>query len=213
MQDQRETTPERTDNRSLITRGMERMGIAARQPDAGKESIDVRSAEPDEQGIEVRGVETEPIEETTARPAPETIDEATVGPVPPSAGDVTTSAAPEPARELPDAPETAAQREPDEEPANPPADASDGPLFSETQRDGFSARWREIQTSFVDDPTETVKKADSLVEDVTDAVTRSFESQRTTLEQKWNQGKAPSTEDLRLALQRYRAFFERLLQI
>jgi hypothetical protein len=40
-----------------------------------------------------------------------------------------------------------------------------------------------------------------------------FAAERTKLEAQWNKGEDVSTEDLRLALRRYRSFFSRLLSI
>ena len=40
-----------------------------------------------------------------------------------------------------------------------------------------------------------------------------FADERAKLEQQWSQGDNVSTEDLRIALQRYRSFFDRLLTI
>jgi hypothetical protein len=40
-----------------------------------------------------------------------------------------------------------------------------------------------------------------------------FADQKRELEKQWNRGDKISTEDLRLALQQYRAFFSRLLSI
>ena len=38
-----------------------------------------------------------------------------------------------------------------------------------------------------------------------------FAEERSRLEQQWDRGDNVSTEDLRIALQRYRSFFQRLL--
>jgi len=40
-----------------------------------------------------------------------------------------------------------------------------------------------------------------------------FTGERENLEQEWGRGDDVSTEDLRLALQRYRSFFHRLLSV
>jgi hypothetical protein len=40
-----------------------------------------------------------------------------------------------------------------------------------------------------------------------------FASERSQLESQWDKGDEVSTEDLRIALQRYRSFFGRLLSI
>jgi len=72
-------------------------------------------------------------------------------------------------------------------------------------------RWDEIQTSFVDRPREAVEQADALVEDLMRRLTSGFTQQRSRLEEQWGRGDDVSTEDLRVALTRYRAFFNRLL--
>ncbi|GAA1643433.1 hypothetical protein GCM10009744_37120 [Kribbella alba] len=76
----------------------------------------------------------------------------------------------------------------------------------------FKARWVVIQQGFVDDPRTAVTDADRLVGDVLQRLSTTFDEQHTGLERQWNDGE-PSTEDLRSALQRYRAFFERLLTL
>ena len=40
-----------------------------------------------------------------------------------------------------------------------------------------------------------------------------FSGEREKLESQWRQGKEVSTEELRVALQRYRSFFNRLLSL
>ena len=40
-----------------------------------------------------------------------------------------------------------------------------------------------------------------------------FAQERSTLEHQWDRGDSVSTEDLRVALQRYRSFFDRLLSV
>jgi hypothetical protein len=72
-------------------------------------------------------------------------------------------------------------------------------------------RWTEIQVGFVDDPRQTIEAADALVGEVLDEVMATFTTERARLEGQWRSGSEPSTEDLRLALQRYRSFFDRLV--
>ena len=85
------------------------------------------------------------------------------------------------------------------------------PLLPEQQTDQLTERWEEIQASFVDRPQEAVKEADALVADLLERVTATFAKERGRLEAQWSQGEEASTEDLRVALTRYRSFFERLL--
>jgi hypothetical protein len=87
------------------------------------------------------------------------------------------------------------------------------PLFSEDAVQEFRAQWREIQTGFVDEPRHAVEQADQLVANLMRQLAQSFSDQRTTLENQWEKSDKVSTEDLRLALKRYRSFFDRLLSI
>jgi hypothetical protein len=75
----------------------------------------------------------------------------------------------------------------------------------------FQGRWEQIQTGFVDEPRQTVEQADELVAQVMQRVAEGFAAERERLEQQWGRGEDVSTEDLRVALQRYRGFFQRLL--
>lgn len=93
------------------------------------------------------------------------------------------------------------------------AETSDQMLFGDGDLTDFHSRWTEVQAAFVDDPRECVQKADGLVSDVVDRLTAGFTQARSGLEEQWSRGEQVSTEDLRLALQRYRDFFERLLAV
>jgi hypothetical protein len=75
----------------------------------------------------------------------------------------------------------------------------------------FRERWETVQAGFVDKPRETVEEADDLVRDLVQELTAGFVQRRENLEQHWNEGDEASTEDLRVALTHYRAFFNRLL--
>jgi hypothetical protein len=86
-------------------------------------------------------------------------------------------------------------------------------LFAENELSGLRSRWDDVQSGFVDDPRECVQKADGLVSDVVDQLTAGFSEARSRLEAQWARGEEASTEDLRLALKRYREFFERLLAV
>jgi hypothetical protein len=86
-------------------------------------------------------------------------------------------------------------------------------LFAEDELSGLRSRWDDVQSGFVDDPKECVHKADGLVSDVVDQLTTGFSEARSRLEAQWARGEEASTEDLRLALKRYREFFERLLAV
>ena len=87
------------------------------------------------------------------------------------------------------------------------------PLFESNQAEQFRTQWLEIQSRFVDNPGVSVKEADALVSHVIKNITNSFADQRISLENQWKKGDKVSTEDLRLALQHYRSFFNRLLAL
>jgi hypothetical protein len=86
-------------------------------------------------------------------------------------------------------------------------------LFEEVEAEKFRTRWLNIQNKFVDNPRESVREADELVASVLKSVTMGFHNRRSALEKEWNSGSKVSTEDLRLALKRYRSFFDRLLTL
>ena len=110
-------------------------------------------------------------------------------------------------------PETAVRSdEPAREGARPLAEQN-APLFNDEEGQGFRSRWEAVQTGFVDEPRTAVEQADALVAEVITRLAEIFANERTTLEQQWGRGDNVSTEDLRIAMQRYRSFFERLLSM
>jgi hypothetical protein len=86
-------------------------------------------------------------------------------------------------------------------------------LFSESEMGDFRSHWSKIQTGFVDEPRRTVEGADKLVAAVMQRLAEGFANERSGLEKQWDRGDNVSTEDLRVALQRYRSFFDRLLKL
>jgi hypothetical protein len=88
-----------------------------------------------------------------------------------------------------------------------------GELFAPDDREELERRWTEIQTGFVDEPRGAVEAANALVDDLMNRLTASFSEERSRLEGQWDRGDDVSTEDLRTVLQKYRAFFGRLLEI
>jgi hypothetical protein len=85
------------------------------------------------------------------------------------------------------------------------------PLFPENELGDFRRRWQGVQASFVDDPRVAVRRADEMVASLMTRLAQVFADERSKLEQEWDKGENVSTEDLRVALQRYRSFFDRLL--
>jgi hypothetical protein len=86
-------------------------------------------------------------------------------------------------------------------------------LFHDEEGRGFRTRWDAIQTGFVDQPRAAVEQADAMVAEMLKRLTDGFGNERAKLESQWTRGQEASTEDLRIALKRYRSFFERLLSI
>ena len=84
-------------------------------------------------------------------------------------------------------------------------------LFDERETEHLRRRWSDIQGGFVDRPKDSVSDADSLVAETMKRLAESFSQERTSLENVWSKGGDVSTEDLRVAMRRYRSFFERLL--
>ena len=87
------------------------------------------------------------------------------------------------------------------------------PLFAEPEMIDFRSQWSKLQTGFVDEPRRTVEDADKLVAAVMQRLAEGFANERSGLEKQWDRGDNVSTEDLRVALQRYRSFFDRLLKL
>jgi hypothetical protein len=90
-------------------------------------------------------------------------------------------------------------------------DETASPLFAEDTSAALWRRWDGIQAAFVDEPRSAVEQADSLVAETMEDLAQSFARARTGLEEQWARGGDVSTEDLRVALRRYRSFFKRLL--
>jgi hypothetical protein len=65
----------------------------------------------------------------------------------------------------------------------------------------------------VDEPRPAVEDAGKLVTAVMQRLAEGFANERVGLEKQWDRGDNVSTEDLRVALQRYRSFFDRLLKL
>ena len=94
-----------------------------------------------------------------------------------------------------------------------PVSAERTMLFGDGEADQLRSRWTEIQGGFVDSPRSAVERADSLVAETMKRLAEVFSEERGRLEGQWDRGDNVTTEDLRVALQRYRAFFDRLLNV
>lgn len=92
------------------------------------------------------------------------------------------------------------------------ADAA-APLFVAKDAEGYRRRWQDVQARFVDAPRESVEAADTLVAEVIKQLAAVFADQQKELESALQREGKLSTEELRVALQRYRSFFDRLLSV
>jgi hypothetical protein len=85
------------------------------------------------------------------------------------------------------------------------------PLLASEQSDRFRGRWQSIQGRFVDEPESAVQEADELVKELMSQLSTTFDEERQSVESQLARKEDTSTEDYRVALKRYRSFFERLL--
>jgi hypothetical protein len=86
-------------------------------------------------------------------------------------------------------------------------------LFAQDVAHDFRSRWDAVQIGFVDDPRRAVQQADELVAQVMKSLAETFAQQRASIEAEVGQADQASTENLRVALRRYRSFFQRLLSL
>ena len=87
------------------------------------------------------------------------------------------------------------------------------PLFAQNDTQDFRSRWEKIQSGFVDEPRKAVEQADELVASAIKRLAEVFAVERQKLESEWDKTDNVSTEDFRIALRRYRSFFNRLLSV
>ncbi|MFI0795729.1 hypothetical protein ACH4OY_24060 [Micromonospora rubida] len=86
-------------------------------------------------------------------------------------------------------------------------DATD--LFEPDAAQAFRDRWRDVQLRFVDDPKAAAGQAQSLVEEAIQALAAALAEQKNKLGD-WQQT-GDDTEQLRIAVRRYRDFLDRVL--
>jgi hypothetical protein len=91
------------------------------------------------------------------------------------------------------------------------AASTEGGFLPDDRMSSLRERWNDVQGGFVDDPQTAVQQAHQLVADIVNELTQTFTKERTDLETQWKTGGSADTEALRIALQRYRSFFNRLL--
>lgn len=98
-----------------------------------------------------------------------------------------------------------------ERPATIESNGDDSSFLPNERMNQLREEWADVQTGFVDDPREAVARAHGMVEQLVNELTDTFTRERTDLEGQWTDEREPDTEALRIALQRYRSFFNRLL--
>jgi hypothetical protein len=91
-------------------------------------------------------------------------------------------------------------------------DGAREPLVPTDRAQSYGSRWDTVKGTFVDEPREAVAQADALVGELLDELQNGFREQRRRIEHGLDADQT-STEDLRVALRRYRSFFDRLLSI
>jgi hypothetical protein len=106
-------------------------------------------------------------------------------------------------------------RETDRPPMSAPGSGEEAPvaLFAPELTETYRSRWISIQSSFVDDPRQAVRRGDELVAQVMTNLANSFAEERHRAEAQLGETGEGSTESLRVALRRYRSFFDRLLSL
>ncbi len=105
------------------------------------------------------------------------------------------------------------ERDREDAPVRQVMDDRPSALFVNDELNGYRTRWSAIQTGFVDEPRRAVEEADTLVAELMKRLAEGFAEERRQLESQWERSDKVSTEDLRLAMRRYRSFFERLLSV
>jgi hypothetical protein len=110
-----------------------------------------------------------------------------------------------------DGPEVAGQDDADESMAlsGPDAEPESIPESAVSAAASQSTSWHDIQVTFVDDPRSAVEMAAGLVDDSSQALVAFVKEQQDSLQAAWH-GEDAGTEELRVALQHYRALGTRL---
>jgi hypothetical protein len=85
-------------------------------------------------------------------------------------------------------------------------------LFEDEETERFRAQWQEVQARFVDEPQSAVREADSLLSSMMDELKSHIDSQKQSLDGEWDRD-TKDTEELRVAMQRYRSLFNQILSV
>ncbi|MET8121695.1 hypothetical protein [Micromonospora sp. NPDC005189] len=95
-------------------------------------------------------------------------------------------------------------------PAGSTVAAEAAALLDADTAQAFRDRWRDVQLRFVDDPQGAAAEAQALVEEAIQALASALAAQKTTLGG-WQDAGSADTEQLRVAVRRYRDFLDRVL--
>jgi len=83
-------------------------------------------------------------------------------------------------------------------------------LFEDQDTERLRGQWLEVQARFVDEPRTAVRDADSLLSSMLDELKSHIDEQKRTLDGEWDRD-TKDTEELRVAMQRYRSLFDQIL--
>lgn len=91
-----------------------------------------------------------------------------------------------------------------------PTDDPMAPTWDAGGVERYRGQWHDLQLRFVDDPYAATSEAAGLVEEAVATMTQRLTAQKTSLDG-WQSASRDDTEVLRVAMQRYRVFLDRLL--
>lgn len=115
--------------------------------------------------------------------------------------------------ERPGEPEDVEHPYEEETPARP-AEADDltvEHLIDPDEADRFHGRWRDVKAGFVDDPSDALRQASALSEEVVLELTSALRRVRQSMDDAWQEGETSDTERMRVALRGYGSLLERIL--
>jgi len=108
----------------------------------------------------------------------------------------------------------------EDEPARAPSDGNLPPgqdvhapiaaFWATDQVEQYRSQWRDLQSTFVEDPKQAMGTAASLIDEAVASLTNTVKAQKQALDG-WQVTRSEDTEVMRVALLRYRDFLNRLL--